>query len=324
MSFGHTITVSHTCSDNNTISIDVDIANFNDVSGITIKISYDNTIINNPTISNQMIGMSGGIELNDPNTPNLITLGWLGKASIFSTSSFEYDFVDGTLYTITFDVVGAIGNISNLNITFEEILTGTTTPTVINNVSTNDGSATISANCTLPVEMISFNVDIEKNNIMLFWLTATELNNSHFEVEKSKDGELWENIGVIEGKGTTNELQNYEFIDTEPFEGLNYYRLKQVDLNDDFEYSDIRSLFFKLDQLSVKISPNPSQNFFQITNLKEGKIFIYNVDGVLISIETILEKQQNIHIKYLEKGIYFLKIFSINNEYISTKTLVKN
>ena len=321
ISFGQSIQVSQICADNNTVSVDVDITAFNNVSGITIKISYDNTIINNPTISNQMIGMSGGIELNDPNTPNLITLGWLGKSSLFSPTSFEYDFANGTLYTITFDVIGNVSDVSNLTITFEEILTGTTTLTPIPNVTTNDGSVSISANCSLPVELTFFKIKKIEDDILLHWQTASEKNNEGFYLERSADSKDWETIDFVQGNGTTQEVNNYSYFDKTPLLGDNYYRLRQVDLDDHFEYSDIVSITSETTNQELQIYPNPVKNELNII-AGQGQATIYNLLGQPVTQLQITNERSMINVHDLQKGQYILYVQKEDGT-MTTKRFVK-
>jgi hypothetical protein len=104
-----------------------------------------------------------------------------------------------------------------------------------------NGSNTATIAVPVPVELISFTSEVEEDVVTLFWQTATEKNNSGFEIERLKDPKIeklndWETIGFVEGKGTTTEIQSYSFTDkTEP--GKYKYRLKQLDFDGSFEYS---------------------------------------------------------------------------------------
>ena len=91
---------------------------------------------------------------------------------------------------------------------------------------------------TLPVELIFFNGRAEGNQTVLKWVTASELNNDYFVVEKSLDGVDFAPIGQVSGNGTTSELQNYYFTDTNPWQ-TTYYRLLQVDYDGSYEYHHV-------------------------------------------------------------------------------------
>ena len=92
----------------------------------------------------------------------------------------------------------------------------------------------------VPVELISFTSEFVNGKVNLNWATATELNNLGFEVERKSDNEVWRMIGFIEGKGTTTETQKYNFIDDlfGVAESKVVYRLKQIDFNGTYEYSE--------------------------------------------------------------------------------------
>ncbi len=119
-----------------------------------------------------------------------------------------------------------------------------------------------------PVEMLSFIVFEQKCDAILQWVTATEENNSHFMVEKSLDGRNFETIGKVEGHGTTAQRQSYSFTDTSLDAERIYYRLKQVDFDGTYAYTDI--VVLKLDRRSACLNklgaalvmPNPNLGRF--------------------------------------------------------------
>jgi hypothetical protein len=94
----------------------------------------------------------------------------------------------------------------------------------------------------LPVSWQQFEV-LSKNGVNeLIWSTSLELNNSHFVIERSADGNIFEAIGSQRGMGTTAQTSNYLFTDEKPLAGINYYRIKQVDFDGAFSYSDVREV----------------------------------------------------------------------------------
>ncbi|MEH0156700.1 hypothetical protein V6R21_21400 [Limibacter armeniacum] len=89
----------------------------------------------------------------------------------------------------------------------------------------------------LPVDLIFFSTKNQSDGTLLYWATAFEISNSHFEIERSSDGKNYERIGTVQGYGFSESRVDYEFLDEAPFQGLTtYYRLKQVDYNGRFEY----------------------------------------------------------------------------------------
>jgi parallel beta-helix repeat protein len=96
----------------------------------------------------------------------------------------------------------------------------------------------------IPVELVSFDAMVSDGSVFLSWSTATETNNRGFEIERSqkskaKDQNYWENIGFVDGMGTTTEPQNYSFVDRNPVAGNYMYRLKQIDFDGTFKYSNV-------------------------------------------------------------------------------------
>ena len=127
------------------------------------------------------------------------------------------------------------------------------------------GSRPVTIDVPVPVDLISFISKVNENVVNLFWQTATETNNSGFEIERTSPlpspyqgeggeaGRGWERIGFVEGKGTTTEIQSYSFADR-PEPGKYKYRLKQIDFDGSFEYSSeveaeiLSPLVFSLEQ----------------------------------------------------------------------------
>jgi hypothetical protein len=96
----------------------------------------------------------------------------------------------------------------------------------------------------LPIEISAFYAKAFEGLGRIIWQTASELNSSHFSIEKSTDGSKFREIGIVPSNGTTNETHDYEFIDESPSPGTNYYRLRQEDFDSRFEYSKVVSIHF--------------------------------------------------------------------------------
>ena len=152
----------------------------------------------------------------------------------------------------------------------------------------------------------------------LIWQTTTELNNSHFEIEQSTDSRTWQNIGQVTGAGTSNEIQNYTFTDKTPQQGINYYRLKQIDYDGQFEYSEVVTASLKsgLDFSIGEIVPNPSKENTQVrVNVSTGKeetiyLSVYNAIGMkVVSLNQNLTVGLNnisINTTKLSSGTYYI------------------
>ncbi len=129
----------------------------------------------------------------------------------------------------------------------------------------------ITATTILPVELIAFQGQEVDSGYELKWSTASEINNSHFEIERSASGEQFENIGSVSGNGTTNEVVHYTFFDRNPLRGTNLYRLKQVDVDGNFVHTEI--IVYEnnaIDTDRMYLFPNPVNDQMQLNMFVES------------------------------------------------------
>jgi uncharacterized protein YjdB len=144
--------------------------------------------------------------------------------------------------------------------------------------------ATSSDACSviLPVTWLDFTVIKQGKTALLNWSTATEINNNHFEIERSSDGVNWDVLGNVPGSNNSTQVQQYSYVDDLPINGTNYYRIKQVDNNGHYTYSPVKKLVFAGDWL-MKLYPNPALEFIvlEFNNAKEEQadISIHDVLG---------------------------------------------
>lgn len=178
----------------------------------------------------------------------------------------------------------------------------------------------------LPVELLYFTAKAQGSQSLLEWKTASEINNSHFEIERSNDAIQFEKIGEVAGSGNSNIEIHYQFTDELPISGINYYRLKQVDYDGAFEYSNIVSVYFE-DLLSISVFPNPSsqQIFVQMKeNRQDLRLQIFNITGQLL-LESTLPKGDSraaMDVSALPRGTYFVRVNG--DQTILTQQFVKH
>lgn len=179
------------------------------------------------------------------------------------------------------------------------------------------------SNVVLPVELISFKGRKIDSDIHLSWVTAMELNNSHFEIERSTGGIDFDNIGIVNGRGTSQSLTTYSFLDNTPLDGINYYRLKQIDFDNKFSYSNIISIDFQSGNSIVEVFPNPFAERITVklkeTKLKEiNRIELLDHQGRLLRIvysdEDSNENDLSFILSNLSNGTYALRIISSNGQ----------
>ena len=184
----------------------------------------------------------------------------------------------------------------------------------------NAKTVNITLSCPLPVTLTSFSGKALSNNkIQLDWVTASELENNFFAIEKSRDGRNFIQLAKETGFGTSNIVHKYQYTDDVPFTGINYYRLKQVDYNGTFVYSNIIVVNTATQSgPTLLVYPNPTRgntslnlelglNQSQMVHLclcdATGKIF-YQGDKQL---NEGLNKE-SIQLSNLQPGIYFIRV----------------
>lgn len=134
----------------------------------------------------------------------------------------------------------------------------------------------------LPVELTKFTATAVNNTeVHLDWSTSLEINNNYFTIERSLDGERFEEVTKVNGAGNSTQAINYKAIDTRPYSGLSYYRLKQTDFDGQFTYSNIVAVTLG-SQTSFKLYPNPTDNEMTIdvsNSSEEIKVIISDMNG---------------------------------------------
>lgn len=181
-------------------------------------------------------------------------------------------------------------------------------------------NANFTISSPLPIELLSFEArKISNESIQLLWSTASEVNNDHFDVEKSINGTEFYTMNTVKGKGNSIEIANYDLMDKHPVYGNNYYRLKQVDLDGSFKYSQI--VVVKIDSKvnHLVVYPNPAKNSISLSGIdfsEVKEIQIYNQLGQLV--KTANSAFNTINISTLNQGVYNM-VIKTQKEDIITK-----
>lgn len=170
----------------------------------------------------------------------------------------------------------------------------------------------------LPVTLVYFDGEKNRDGIKLNWLTGSELNNDYFSLEKSEDGISFYEIAQIKGAGNSEVETYYEYDDIITKNGSYYYRLKQVDFNGDFEYSSIKYFDFYEVLKTTSISPNPTRDKLNVNlySNNEDRLYLDIIDlngQIVINKSSELTKGENIislNVQDLSPGIYFARIRS--------------
>lgn len=176
----------------------------------------------------------------------------------------------------------------------------------------------ITITTTLNVKWLYFNAGKEGTGVVLNWATATEQNNSGFDIERSADGIRWQAIGFVATlapAGNSDQSLYYRYTDRSPLSGTNFYRLKQTDWDGTSAYSNIDKVTFN-DQAQLLFQPNPVNDRLTISGLQDiAEIQLLNTDGRILQItrpHSLTTTQ--INMSGLPAGLYLIKTTGMNGK----------
>ncbi len=185
-------------------------------------------------------------------------------------------------------------------------------------------------NSVLPIELINFTARKKNKQVEINWVTASEINNDYFLVQRSKDAAAFQDIAIVESKGNSVTEKRYSSLDAEPYNGVSYYRLKQVDNDGKFSYSNVASVNF-MNEKTVSVYPSPAAGTFYV-NLsgmsgKEVVVIVRDIMGKEY-YSTVLIAENNKEVIAIDpagklaSGIYFVVATSDNTIY-EKKLIIK-
>ena len=182
------------------------------------------------------------------------------------------------------------------------------------------GAFEFTGTITVPVNLVSFTGEKKGTINKLQWTTATEVNNTGFELQRSANGKDFSRLAFIASKaenGVSNAVLSYTFEDAKPLASINFYRLKQIDKDGRFGLSNIISLAgSKADKFDiVNLYPNPASNSINLTinAVKDEsiKLVVTDIVGKIVLQENkMVKKGENtamLNVQYLAKGTYAIK-----------------
>lgn len=173
----------------------------------------------------------------------------------------------------------------------------------------------------VPVELVSLKASKSEQGSMLNWETASEANNEGFEIEKSKNGHQWNSIGFVAGNGDSNKAIQYSFLDRNVDNGMNYYRLKQMDFDGKFEYSHVVELNYNTNT-DHTLHPNPVHDELYLELEAEEDVQIQVMDSNGKILLTRSGNVRKISFENYQAGLYFVQITSGSNQQIHK--IIKN
>lgn len=217
----------------------------------------------------------------------------------------EYVVYAGTGYSVT--VTGLADKTYHYRL-FE--YNGSTAP-VYNTTVAVSGSVVVSR--PLPITLVQFAAREKEGAVVLSWVTAQEIDNEAFLVERSVDGIRFETVQRLAGKGNSETRQEYSYTDRLlPHAERVYYRLKQVDIDGAYTYSPVISVALENKKSKIAVYPNPVGTQFQVAlpaGSAEGLLHIYNASGVLMASQK-LTTTITISSSHWSTGTYYLQLHS--------------
>jgi glucose/arabinose dehydrogenase len=163
----------------------------------------------------------------------------------------------------------------------------------------------------LPVDLIDLEASVVEKGTLLHWSTASEVNSHQFVVESSQDGKTFLPIGEVPASGNSSEMNNYTYLDSSPIPGKNYYRLKILDNDATFSYSNIISVTFT-PSVVFQVYPNPVNNLLNVNwssdTVPGGFYQIKDMAGHSYLSGKLSGNSKTIDTSHLPKGAYILVI----------------
>jgi hypothetical protein len=233
----------------------------------------------NATLELIKVGVSQEVEVFVNSTAAASTYTHPSSASPISIPANTYQiYVNGVSYAQDFPKVGTTYAQTSINtISFTSAGSATVETVKISNLQVTYPAA------TLPVSLTSFTGKNEANGIRLNWKTASELNNDHFDILRSTEGQNFTTLTSVAGKGTSNQANTYSYFDSAPNVGTNYYKLKQVDKDGTATTSDIvvavNSDLGKETAFTLNVNENTLNAAFSVVNNGNAVINVYDLSG---------------------------------------------
>jgi hypothetical protein len=176
----------------------------------------------------------------------------------------------------------------------------------------------------LPVELIEFTaVPVNNEVVDVNWVTASEINNDYFVIERSKNGLNFVSVDSVKsyGDGNSEETQSYSYNDENPYSGVSYYRLRQVDFDKKYSYSNIEIVNFE-GLMAISLFPNPSTGQFNIiVNSSESetlKLTVFDAVGRIVKsgeFEVMEGNNQIINMLNGDSGKYLVSVVTSSGKY---------
>lgn len=198
----------------------------------------------------------------------------------------------------------------------------------VNNVDGDDQSSSriTIVERPLPINLLTFDAVKDRGQVKVNWSTVSEQNNAGFDIERSADAQNWQIIGHVASKGmdgNSSNTLNYRFNDETPLNGMNYYRLRQTDIDGHSVLSEIKTVQFA-EKTAIQIYPNPVVANATVKGLMgDETLRVYNAGGALVRSVKSGNTQADINFSNLAQGTYRVVIIDGNGQLQQTISVTK-
>jgi hypothetical protein len=186
----------------------------------------------------------------------------------------------------------------------------------------------------LPIELLSFNANLDGSVVDVIWLTASETNNDYFMIQRSRNGTTFEDVARVEGAGNSNTLKKYFEVDDKPYDNISYYRLKQLDFDGKYSFSNTVAVNVATNHTAeLMVYPNPSDGTNVTIDIRrynaneEVLIVILNMEGKTVYSKTIMTDDKGAFngVLYnehsLPAGIYTVMGYAEKNVFVAKSAI---
>ena len=179
----------------------------------------------------------------------------------------------------------------------------------------------------LPVTFISYELEVIGSSVRLHWSTSEEINNSFFTIQRSMDGQEWENIAFVSGAGNSQGAVQYQHTDRNALSGASYYRIRQTDFDGSFSFTEVlRAEVFKA-ETDLNLKPNPGNGAVQLSFKGDLESYLnYDISDLQGQIQLsgpINELELFIDTTGIPSGIYLIRV-NTRMGYISKKLIIRH
>ena len=263
------------------------------------------------------------------NAQNVVDRFWListGETDLLPTATLQFTYRESEWNTGTNTIAEPTLQAQCFNGSVWSSPSGTAN-TLANSVTTSVTNAfdqvwaLVQSSTPLPVELLYFTAAPDGREVLCSWATATEQDNDYFTVERSSDGELFEDIGEVDGAGTSHSTLQYAFTDHAPLRGLSYYRLRQTDLDG----SDVLSAIVPVwmgdgpGDVPLVLWPNPAHEVLNIVGTTAGEsLSVWDGSGrLMLEAGTAQQGLTVVDVSRLPEGVYLLRAGTSGHEQVA-------